>query len=138
MCYEHSHFFNTRKNLLKIIGNDVITASLQHHMISRIHRNACAIFIDGHEHDDVIEYHKIFLRRMVKIGFLHFTNAPTESSQKAIPMDVGPPTLERWSKTIVFFHDESIFSANEDQNKMWGTKGQKISNQRGRFWDYGL
>ena len=90
------------------------------------------IFIDGHERDDVIVYRKIFLCRMVKTGFLHFTNAPTESSQKTIPTDVDPPTLERQSKTIVFFHDESIFSANEDQNKIWGIKRQKISNQRAK------
>lgn len=68
---------------------------------------------------------------MVKIGFLHFTNAPTESSQKAIPTDVDPPTLVHRSKTVVFFHDESIFSANEDQNHMWGTKGQKINKGSG-------
>ena len=36
------------------------------------------IFIDGHERDDVVEQRKTFLTRMVKIGFLHFTNAPTE------------------------------------------------------------
>ena len=28
------------------------------------------IFIDGHEHPDVVQYRKEFLRRMVKIGFL--------------------------------------------------------------------
>ena len=84
------------------------------------------IFIDGHEREDVAEYRKIFLRRMVKIGFLHFTNAPTESSQKVLPTDIDPPTLERRSKTVIFFHDESTFSANEDQNVMWGVKGQKM------------
>ena len=34
------------------------------------------IYIDGHEREDVVEDRKTFLRRMVKIGFLHFTNAP--------------------------------------------------------------
>lgn len=53
------------------------------------------IFYDGHERDDVVEHRKIFLRRMVKIGFLHFTNAPTESSQNAIPSDIDPPTLNQ-------------------------------------------
>ena len=32
------------------------------------------IFIDGHERDDVVEQRKTFLRRMVKIGFLHFNH----------------------------------------------------------------
>ena len=53
------------------------------------------IFVDGHEHSDVIESRKDFLRKMVKIGFLHFTSALTEDAAKAIPQDVDPPTLEK-------------------------------------------
>lgn len=45
---------------------------------------------------------------MLKIGFLHFTNAPTKTAQKAIPDDIEPPTLERREKIVVFFHDEHI------------------------------
>ena len=53
------------------------------------------IFIDGHEREDVVLYCKEFLRRMIKIGFLHFTNAPTETAQKSIPDEIEAPTLER-------------------------------------------
>ena len=49
-----------------------------------------------------------YLRKMVKIGFIHFTNAPTES---AIPTDIDPPTLEKRSKTVVLFHNESTYNA---------------------------
>ena len=63
---------------------------------------------------------------MTKIGFLHFTNAPTENSVKAIPTDIEPPLVDQREKTVVLFHDESTFSANEDQNIMWGVKGQKM------------
>lgn len=66
------------------------------------------IFIDGHERPDVT-YRQEFLRKMVKIGFLHFTNAPTEETQKALPDDIDPPTLDRRSKTVIFFHDETTF-----------------------------
>ena len=38
------------------------------------------IFIDGHERSDVIESRKLFLRKMFKLGFLHFTNAPTDDA----------------------------------------------------------
>ena len=75
------------------------------------------------------EQRNIFLRRMVKIGFLHFTNAPTESSQKSIPSDINTPPpllLDQRDKTVVFFHDESTFSSYEDQNIMWGEKGQTM------------
>ena len=60
---------------------------------------------------------------MIKIGFLHFTNAPTEN---ALPSNIDPPTLERCSKTVVFFHDKSTFMANEDQPTQWGMKGEKM------------
>ena len=48
------------------------------------------IFIDGHERDDVVESRKLFLCKMTKIGFLHFTNVPTEDTIKALPQDVDP------------------------------------------------
>ena len=78
----------------------------------------------------MVEYRKQFLRRMVKIGFIHFTNAPTEDARKALPTDCDPPTLERRSKTVVFFHDESTFNSNDDQNLKWGLKGEKIMKQK--------
>ena len=49
------------------------------------------IFIDGHERPDVVASRVEFLRKMVKVGFLHFTNAPTEEAQKALPDDIDPP-----------------------------------------------
>ena len=70
------------------------------------------IFVDGHERPDVIESRKGFLRKMVKIGFLHFTNAPTDRARQALPEDVDPPILEKREKTVVFFHDETTFQSN--------------------------
>ena len=84
------------------------------------------IFIDGHERPDVISYRTEFLRKMVKIGFLHFTEAPTDDAQKAIPEDIDPPPLEKRLKTVVFFHDESTFQCNEDQSLQWGLKGSRM------------
>ena len=88
------------------------------------------IFVDGHERPDVIEYRQEFLRKMVKIGFLHFTNAPTEDAGKALPDD--PPVLERRSKTAVFFHDESTFQSNEDQSLQWGLKGTHVMKPKSK------
>ena len=84
------------------------------------------IFIDGHEHSDVIESRKLYLRKMAKLGFLHFTNAPTEDAPNSLPMDIDPPSRERRTKTVVFFHDESTFMSNEDQPTQWGLKGEKM------------
>ena len=90
------------------------------------------IFIDGHEREDVVLYRKEFLRRMVKIGFLHFTNAPTQTFAMAIPDDIEPPTLERREKTVVFFHDESTFQSNEGQSLQWGLKGSKMMKPKSK------
>ena len=84
------------------------------------------IFIDGHERDDVVEARKIFLRKMTKIGFLHFTTAPTDNAARALPTDLDRPTLEQRSKTVVFFHDESTFLFNEDQTTQWGLEGERM------------
>ena len=68
---------------------------------------------------------------MTKIGILHFTNAPTENAMRALP-DVYAPTNEKRSKTVVLFHDESTFLANEDQPTQWGMKGDKIMNPKSK------
>jgi len=56
-------------------------------------------FVDGHEHEDVMEYHKTFLWRMVSLGFLNASNAPTDKAKKALPAE---PTLihlnQKWWK----------------------------------------
>ena len=82
------------------------------------------IFIDGHERADVVEYRKTFLRRMAAIGFVNEDNAPTPEAAAALPNDITSPPEEQREKTIVIFHDESIFNANEDQSTMWGTEDQ--------------
>ena len=64
---------------------------------------------------------------MTKIGFLHFTNAPTESAMRALP-DVDAPTNERRAKT----HDESTFMSNEDQPTQWGMKGEKMMKPKSK------
>ena len=79
-----------------------------HHLGFEVLTAKKGIFIDGHERDDVVESRKLFLRKMVKLGFLHYTNAPTEDAVKALPDDVDPPTSERRSKTVVCFHDEFV------------------------------
>ena len=65
-----------------------------HHLGFEVLTVQKGIFIDGHERPDVIDARKLFLRKMTKIGFLHFTNAPTEDAMRALP-DVDASTSER-------------------------------------------
>ena len=73
------------------------------------------VYIDGHERDDVIEYCQKFLGKMVSIGFLNKDNAPTSEAAQFLPDDLECPSSHQLERTVVFFHDESIFTANEDQ-----------------------
>ena len=80
------------------------------------------IYIDGHEREDVVTYHQKYLRKMVSLGFINKDNAPTQETAQCLPEDLRCPPKEQLEKTIVLFHDESIFSANEDQGSQWDEK----------------
>ena len=51
---------------------------------------------------------------------------PTEEAKKALPSDVHGPSREVAEKTVVLFHDESTFQANEDQPTLWAEKGTTV------------
>ena len=101
-----------------------------HHLGFEILSVSKGIFIDGHERDDVVEARQLFLRKMMKIVFFHFTTAPTPEAANALPSDIDPPIAERRSKTVEFFHDESTFMSNEDQSTQWGEKGENASTKK--------
>ena len=84
------------------------------------------MFFDGHERDDVVEERKVFLTKMVEVGFLHPSEAPTPEASRAFPSSVPLPSSDTRDKTVVLFHDESTFQANEDQTTMWGKKGEHM------------
>ena len=88
-------------------------------------------YVDGHERDDVKEYRKKFLRRMVALGFLNQSNAPTEEAKTALPTDLENPSQEVIDKTH-FFHDESTFQSNDDQSTFWGEKGTAIMRPKSK------
>ena len=70
-------------------------------------------YYDGRERDDVVKYREGFLKNMIEEGFLHPDQAPTP---EAFPCDVPLPSSEVREKTVIIFHDESTFSANDDQS----------------------
>ena len=83
-------------------------------------------FVDGHERIDVVEYRTKFLRRMVALGFLNANNAPTEDAKLALPSDLEMPPPRVMEKTVIIFHDESTFQANDDQPTLWAEKGTSV------------
>ena len=83
-------------------------------------------YVDGHERSDVVEYRAQFLRKMVALGFLNRENAPTPEAKLALPEDLDTPPAEVLAKTIVLFHDESTFQANDYERTQWGTKNDHM------------
>ena len=73
-----------------------------------------------------------FLKRMVALGFFNESNAPTETAKQSLPADLQCPPKEMLDKTVIFFHDESTFQANEDQSTFWGIKGTVVMKPKNK------
>ena len=89
-------------------------------------------YVDGHERDDVVEFRTKFLRKMTANGFLNKGNAPTPEAASALPADLESPTDEGIAKSVVIFHDESTFQANDDDPWLWGVKGESVIRPKSR------
>ena len=84
------------------------------------------MFFDGHEREDAVKEREKSLSKMVEVGFLHPSEAPTPDAARAFPPSVPLALSEVREKTVVIFHDESTFHANEDQTSMWRVKGEHM------------
>ena len=89
-------------------------------------------YVDGHEWSDVVEYRSSFLRKMFTLGFLNKDNALTAEAEMCLPQDLESPSADQISKTVVIFHDESTFQANEGQTFFWGTKDMHLLRPKGK------
>ena len=95
-----------------------------HHLGFEPLSSSKGMYFDGHEREDVVVARNEFVRTMCKIGFLHPDEAPTPTAQSAFPQDIALASSEQRQKTIVIFHDETTFNANECQTTQWGRKGE--------------
>lgn len=93
-------------------------------------------FVDGHKREDVhvhvVEYRKKFLWRLVALGFPNAANAPTAEARDALPDDIECLSQAVLDKTVVFFHDETTFQSNDDQETFWGTKRTHIMKPKSK------
>ena len=60
-----------------------------------------AMFFDGHEREDVVKERKIFLEKMIEIGFLHPSETPTPEAASSFPSTVPLPLADVREKTVV-------------------------------------
>ena len=72
------------------------------------------IYIDGHEQADVVEYRKLYLKRLDILANTHLPPplCSDEPSCHASPLGNADTTAHR--KLVLIFHDESIFHSNDD------------------------
>ena len=107
-----------------------------HHLGFEVIKDGRGIYIDGHEREDVVEYRKLFLNSMVRLGFLNNQNAPTpEAAQAAqcLPSTSACDSQAIQSERKIFiFHDESIFNAYDDQKVQWGRSDMQTIRPKGK------
>ena len=72
------------------------------------------VYIDGHERSDVVDYRKIYLRKLEALESTHAPHPPTSDEPAPEPSD---------RRKLV--HDESTYHYNDDQGWMWAEKGKQ-------------
>ena len=80
------------------------------------------VYIDGHERQDVVDYWKLFLKKMEILETTHAQ--PPQASDEARLITESDSSKKH---LVMIYHDESIFHSNEDQGWAWAEKwGQQI------------
>ena len=80
------------------------------------------VYIDGHERQDVVDYRKLFLKKMEILETTHAQ--PPQASNEARLITESDSSKKH---LVMIYHDESIFHSNEDQGWAWAEKwGQQI------------
>ena len=84
--------------------------------------NKKGLYFDGHERDDVVEYRKIYLR---KIEILQSTHLPPPICSTGQPEEIiGNESSD--NRLVLIYHDESSFHANEGQSWQWAEEDKLI------------
>ena len=66
------------------------------------------------------------------MGVLNKKNAPIPDAADSLPSDLDCPSDDQIAKTVVIFHDESTFQANDDQTKFWEAKDMVVLRPKSR------
>ena len=91
-----------------------------HHLGFRSQSHKKSVYIDGHERNDVVEYRKLYLRKLEILSSTHLPPPACEDGLTAV--ETGNPSATKF--LVLIFHDESSFHANEGQSIMWAEEGR--------------
>ena len=86
------------------------------------------VYFDGHERVDVVEYRKLYLR---KLEILEATHAPPPPSSDD-PIRVRREEDESKKKLVLIYHDESTFHSNDAQGWLWAEEGKQPIRPKGQ------
>ena len=78
------------------------------------------VYVDGHEREDVVEYRKLFLRKIEVLESTHLPPPPCTGGD--LEETIGNPEARR--KLVLLYHDESSFHANEGPSWQWAEEGK--------------
>ena len=80
------------------------------------------MYFDGHEREDVVEYRRIYLRKLEVLQSTHLS--PPTCSGGSTEEIIGSDSAEK--RLVLIYHDESSFHANEGQLWQW-TEQDKLA-----------
>ena len=72
----------------------------------------------------MVEYRNKFIHRKVGLGFINGKLATTLQLRKQNVLSLL--LQERVDKTVIFFHDASIYHVNEEQPSFWGEGNTRV------------
>lgn len=78
------------------------------------------------------------MRKLTALGFLNEKNAPTLAAGQSLPTEIETPSDDQIEKTVIFFHDESAFQANDDQPTQWSNATMKSGMLGPKSWGAGI
>ena len=92
-----------------------------HHIGFRPQSHKKSIYIDGHERYDMVEYRKLYLRKLEILSKMHLP--PPACEDGMMTFQTGDPAAKH---LVMIFHDKSSFHANEGQSFMWAVEGRVL------------
>jgi len=85
------------------------------------------VYMDGHEHDDVVEYrNKVFLPAITRFE-AHMAKHEGPEFKK-----IMPEIQEGQRRIIIQYHDECCFHANDEARSLWLREGEQPLRRKGR------
>ena len=93
-----------------------------HHLGFRPQSHKKSIYIDGQERGDVVEYRKLYIRKLEILSTTHLPPPLCEDGLTALQTGNASATKH----LVLIFHDESSFHANEGQSVMWAEEGRVL------------